>query len=60
VAVVFTSFFTFTLYTIPISAGEWKLGDAAAWQKSTMESGSGPFNTVLKAMAGEKVAGYHL
>ena len=45
VAVMFTSFLTFTLYTIPIGAGEWKIGDAAGWQKTTMQSGSAPFNT---------------
>jgi drug/metabolite transporter (DMT)-like permease len=60
VAVIFTSFLTFTLYTIPIAAGEWKIGEAADWQKTTMQSGSGPFNSVLRAMAGEKVAKYHI
>ncbi len=59
VAVMFASFLTFTLYTIPIGAGEWKIGDAAPWQKTTMESGSGPFYTVLKNVAGESVANYH-
>jgi TRAP-type C4-dicarboxylate transport system permease small subunit len=60
VAVMFTSFLTFTLYTIPIAAGEWKIAEASGWQQTTMQSGSGPFNAVLKAMAGEEVATYHL
>ena len=60
VAVVFTSFLTFTLFTIPIAAGEWPYATAADWQKTTMQTGSGPFNAVLKAMAGEDVARYHL
>lgn len=55
VAVMFTSFFTFTLYTIPVRAGEWKFGDAASWQQTTMKSGSGPFYSVLRGMAGEDV-----
>jgi hypothetical protein len=58
-SVMFASFFTFTLYTIPIGAGEWKIGEAADWQKTTMQSGSGPFYAVLKAMAGDDVANYH-
>jgi hypothetical protein len=60
VAVIFTSFLTFTIYTIPIQSGEWKIGEAADWQKTTMASGSGPFNAVLRAMAGEKVWKYHI
>lgn len=61
VATLFASFMAFTLYTIPIQSGEyWKLGDAAGWQKTTLASGSGPFNAVLKAMAGKEVAEYHL
>lgn len=59
VAVVFASFFTFTLYTIPINAGEWKIGDAAPWQQTTMKSGSQPFYAVLRALGGEKVAQFH-
>ncbi|HMO86791.1 MAG TPA: CvpA family protein [Lacipirellulaceae bacterium] len=61
VAVVFASFFTYTLYTIPLNAGEyWNLSEATSWQRSTFETGSGPFNAVLKAMAGADVASYHL
>lgn len=59
-AAIFTSFLTFTLYTIPIAAGEWKIGEASDWQKTTMQSGSGPFNSVLRAVAGERVATYHI
>lgn len=59
VAVVFTSFLTFTLFTIPISAGEWPYNKDTTpqWQQTTMMI-SGPFNAVLKAMAGEDVALY--
>ncbi len=61
VAVMFASFLAFTLYTIPIASGEyWKLADAAGWQKTTLEQGSGPFNAVLKSLAGSEVATYHL
>jgi drug/metabolite transporter (DMT)-like permease len=56
VAVIFASFLTFTIYTIPIRAGEWKLADASSWQQSTMRSGSGPFYHVLSAMAGPEIA----
>ncbi len=56
VAGMFASFLTFTLYTIPIAAGDWKLGDASGWQKTTFQQGSAPFNTVLKAIAGEDIA----
>jgi len=59
-AVMFASFLTYTLYTIPIAAGEWPIASAAGWQQTTMKSGSGPFYAVLKAMAGEDVARYHL
>jgi drug/metabolite transporter (DMT)-like permease len=59
VAAMFASFLAFTLYTIPIAAGEWPIATAADWQKTTMASGSSLFNTVLKAMAGEDVAQYH-
>ena len=50
-AVMFTSFMAFTLYTMPVRAGEWKLPDSG-WQRSTMKTGSGPFYTVLKATLG--------
>jgi drug/metabolite transporter (DMT)-like permease len=56
VAVIFASFLTFTIYTIPIRAGEWKLADASSWQQSTMKSGSGPFYHVLTAIAGPEIA----
>lgn len=59
VAGLFTSFLTFTIYTIPIAAGDWKIGEASGWQKSTFQQGSAPFNTVLKTIAGEKIAEYH-
>lgn len=60
VAVMFASFLTYTLYTIPLASGEyWKLSDAAGWQTTTFQQGSAPFNTVLKAMAGEQVADYY-
>ena len=59
VAVMFASFLTFTLYTIPVNAGEWNINNAAGWQQSTMKSGSGPFYAVLKAVAGDDVANYH-
>jgi hypothetical protein len=59
VAVMFASFFTFTLYTIPIAAGEWKIGDASSWQQTTMEQGSAPFNTVLGKLAGEDIQTFH-
>lgn len=57
-AAMFTSFLTYTIYTIPIAAGEWKIGEASSWQQSTLAQGSGPFHAVLKAMAGDKVAAY--
>lgn len=60
VAALFASFLTFTLFTIPINAGEWPYANAAGWQKTTMESGSGLFNKVLICVAGETVAHYHL
>lgn len=60
VALIFSSFLAFTIYTIPIQSGEWKIGEAADWQKTTLANGSGPFNAVLHAMAGEKVAKYHI
>jgi drug/metabolite transporter (DMT)-like permease len=60
VAAVFASFLAFTLFTIPIAAGEWPIDSASSWQKSTLQSGSSLFNTVLKAIAGDDVARYHL
>lgn len=59
VAVVFTSFFTFTLYTIPIRGGEWNIDQAADWQKTTMKSGSGPFYYVLAGTVGKESADHN-
>jgi hypothetical protein len=56
VAVVFTSFLTFTLYSMPIQSGEWKWSEAASWQQTTFRSGIGPFYAILKAMAGKETA----
>jgi hypothetical protein len=56
VAVVFASFLTFTIYSIPIRSGEWKWSEAASWQQTTFQSGSGPFYAILKAMAGKETA----
>lgn len=51
-AIMFTSFFAFTLYTMPVRAGEWQL-PPDGWQRTTMKSGSGPFWTLLKSTIGE-------
>lgn len=56
VAVMFSSFLAFTLYYIPIRAGNWSAAGAPGWQMTTMRGGAGPFYTVLKAVAGDDVA----
>ena len=55
-AVMFSSFLAFTLYYIPIRAGYWTASQAPPWQQTTMRSGAGPFYTVLKSVAGDKIA----
>jgi hypothetical protein len=59
VAVMFASFLTFTLATIPIEAGEWKL-PADGWQRTTIVEGSKPFNTVLGKLAGKEIQNFHI
>lgn len=59
VAGLFASFLAFTLYTIPIAAGEWKIAEASDWQKTTFQSGSAPFYAVVRSMAGADVANSH-
>ena len=56
VATMFTSFVAFTIYTIPVKAGAWNYDKSADWQKTTIKSGAGPFNHVLKSIAGSEVA----
>jgi hypothetical protein len=58
-AMMFASFFAFTLLSIPIHAGEWKIDGAPSWQVTTLQTGSSPFYTVLVKVAGEDVAHYH-
>ena len=48
VAVMFTSFASFTLLQIPIKAGEWSMKDASEWQKTAFQQTSSPFYTVAK------------
>jgi len=51
VAVMFTSFTAYTLERIPINAGEWKVNDAADWQKTTFTYARAPFHNVVKRFA---------
>ena len=51
VAVMFTSFAAYTLERIPINAGEWKVSDAADWQKTTFTYARAPFHNVVKSFA---------
>ncbi len=51
VAVMFTSFATYTLDRIPIKAGEWKYADAAGWQKTVFTYGRAPFYNIANAFA---------
>jgi hypothetical protein len=53
VAAVFASFFAFTIYMIPVAAGEWKFGEAAPWQQSTLKNGSSLFFQLYKGWAGQ-------
>ena len=55
VAVMFTSFFTFTIYANPVRAGEWPV-EKGTWQETTMKQGSAPFYSILSAVAGKAVA----
>lgn len=55
-AVMFTSFLAFTLFSIPITAGYWNFQQASPWQQTTMQQGSSPFFGVLKCVAGEQIA----
>jgi hypothetical protein len=55
-ALMHASFVAFTLYAMPIRAGEWDLSKATGWQKSTMQSGSGPMFTVLRSTLGPEIA----
>ncbi|MDZ4657393.1 MAG: CvpA family protein [Bythopirellula sp.] len=50
-AIMFTSFATYTLDRIPIKAGQWKYADAADWQKSVFKYGRAPFLNVANAFA---------
>jgi len=51
VAVMLTSFATFTLVHGPIKAGEWKYEEAADWQKSVFTYGRAPFLSVINQVA---------
>ncbi|MCA9238536.1 MAG: hypothetical protein KDA44_23855, partial [Planctomycetales bacterium] len=53
-AVMFASFSAFTIYSIPIAAGEWKFEDGSGWAQTTFKSGSAPFYTVSKACLGSE------
>lgn len=55
-AIMFTSFATYTLDRIPIKAGEWKYADAAEWQKTVFTYGRAPFyNVAINFAQGEDI-----
>jgi drug/metabolite transporter (DMT)-like permease len=56
VAALFASFFAFTLYTMPLRAREWDWEQASGWQRTTMQTGAGPFYHVLVAIGGQELA----
>ena len=53
VAVMLTSFTTYTLDRIPIKAGQWSYSDASDWQKTIFKYGRAPFYNI----AGQFAAG---
>ncbi len=48
VGVMLTSFAAYTLVRVPISAGEWKVGDASDSQKKAFAQAQNPFRVVVK------------
>ncbi len=48
VAVMFTSFAAFTLWNVPIKAGEWKKSEASASMLKNFAYAVTPYNTVYK------------
>ena len=55
-AVMFASFAAFTLFSMPIRAGEWPQSEMTGWKQTVLQQGSSPFFTVLKAAVGEELA----
>jgi hypothetical protein len=47
VAIMLTSFTAYTLERVPIKAGEWNLGAAESWQKTSFKYARAPFRNVL-------------